>query len=598
MHQVKMRPEEREQLHQQIIRIRGSRMYQPLSGDEIRIFQRKKRIGRRALLFLSYILTHFIFLALLLLLIILLHHNDSFYYNQFIGDQFSVGLSAVRKLEDIYRWLNSVLLPLIHNDLKPTFLLDSSSKILGLPLMRQVRAKSRKKKCLPAKNFVQNNTAGEIYCHPKYGTDPEDTENYSSFWKRGGMLPTDNNTSGFVYKPPGKEWVYYTYGVLHTYGSGGYAFYFFPERQQFNSTLRLKGLQGSSWLDEKTWAVILELTTFNPDANLFCSISVVFEVSQLGTINASVSVHSFSLADFNRETSAEIYLYVAILIFFLAYIVDEGYIITQERASYVRSVYNLLNFALKCIFTVLIALFFKKHVLATGIIQFYLSDPVNFIPFHAVSQVDHILRIILAFLLFLTILKTLRYSRFFYDVRLAQKAIQAALPGICHMAIVVSVYFFAYMAFGYLVFGQHEWNYSSLVHATQTIFSYCVSAFQNTEFSSHRVLGVLFLLSFMLVMICILINLFQAVILSAYEEMKQPVYEEPSDEVEAITYLCSKLRTMFSFLTSPSREDRKDSDEPDFFDEMLYGQPEKNSHRYLGLKTRNINGKKMVYLVV
>ncbi|XP_044084545.1 polycystic kidney disease and receptor for egg jelly-related protein-like [Neovison vison] len=588
-----MNREERKRRHQMIMELRRSRMYQPLTEDEILIFKRKKAIKRRAFLFLCYVLTHFIFLALLLSLVALLRHTDSFYYNQFVRDRFSVDLGSVTKLEDIYRWLNSVLVPLVHNDPNPAILPDSSSKVLGLPLLRQVRARPGDKLCLPA-NFAQTSMGREIHCHPSYGTDPEDTRSYSGLWNKVLKRPEDKNTDGFTYKPPEKIWGYVSHGLLHTYGSGGYAFYFFPEQQPFNSTVRLRELQSSEWLDEQTWAVILELTTFNPDVSLFCSISVVFEASQLGVVNTSLSVHSFSLADFDRETSAEIYLYVAILIFFLAYVVDEGYIIMQERASYVRSVYNLLNFALKCIFTVLIVLFFRKHFLATGIIRFYLSHPEDFIPFHAVSQVDHAMRIILGFLLFLTILKTLRYSRIFYDVRLAQRAIQAALPGICHMALVVSVYFFVYMAFGYLAFGQHEWNYSNLIHATQTIFSYCVSAFQSTEFSNNRVLGVLFLSSFMLVMICILINLFQAVILSAYEEMKQPVYEEPSDEAEAMTYLCRKLRAMFRFLTFQPR----DEDEPEFFVNMLYGQPEKNSRRYLGLKTRNIKGKKMVYLVV
>ncbi|XP_023382179.1 polycystic kidney disease and receptor for egg jelly-related protein-like [Pteropus vampyrus] len=95
-------------------------------------------------------------------------------------------------------------------------------------------------------------------------------------------------------------------------------------------------------------------------------------------------------------------------------------------------------------------------------------------------------------------------------------------------------------------------------------------------------------------MICILINLLRAVILLAYKEMKQPVYEEPSEEVEAMAYLCGKLRTLFGFLSFRS----KATEEPEFFVDMLYGQPEKNSRRYLGLKTRNINERKMVYLVV
>lgn len=594
LQEAKMSPEEMQQLHEDMEYLRSSSIYQPISEDKIQIFRRKKRTRRRSLLFLSYLVTHFIFLTLLLLLIVTLRHKDSFFYNQFIGHQFSMGLATVIKLGDIYTWLNSVLLPLLHNNLNPTFLPDGSSKILGLPLMRQVRAKPSNKTCLLAKKFAQRSIAGEIHCHPQYGIDPEDTKHYSSVWNKAGKRSTGKSSDGFTYKPPGKKWVYHSYGVLNTYGSGGYAFYFFPEEQISNSTLRLQELEGKNWLDEMTWAVIVELTTLNPDASLVCSVSVVFEVSPLGVVNSSLSVYSFSLSDFNRETSAETYLYVAILIFFCAYVVDEGYVITQERASYLRSVYNLLNLSLKCMFTLLILLFFQKHLLATSMVQLYLTHPGAFIPFHAVSRLDHSMRIILAFLLFLTILKTLRYSRFFYDVRLAQKTIQAALPGIFHVALVVSMYAFMYVVFGYLVFGQHEWNYSNISHATQTIFSYCVSAFQNTEFSSNKVFGVLFLSSFVLVMICIFINLFQALILSAYDEMKQPVYEEPSDEAEAITYLSDNLRSGFDFLTSRSR----DKDQSEFLVDMMYGQPEKNNRRFLGLKTRNINGKKMVYLVV
>ncbi|KAI4545780.1 hypothetical protein MG293_002335 [Ovis ammon polii] len=597
LHNIRKDPEEMDRRHRYVMELRNSRMYQPLTQDEITIFKRKKRIKRRAFLFLSYILTHFIFLALLLSLVAVLRPTDSFYYNQFIRDQFSVDLAGVARLEDIYQWLNRVLLPLLHNDPNPTFFPDSSSKILGLPLMRQLRAQPGEITCLPAKKFVAGSLKGEIRCHPEYGIDPEDTKNYSGSWNRVSKRDTDQTAGGFTYRPPEKRWAYSSYGLLHTYGSGGYAFYFFPAEQQFNSTLRLSKLQKGHWLDEKTWSVIVELTTFNADISLLCSVSVIFEVSQLGVVNTSLHAHSFSLAHFNRKysaDSAENYLYLAIFIFFLAYTVDEVYVITQERTAYVQSVYNLLNFALKCIFTLWIVLFFRKHFLAIGVVQAYLSNPEDFIPFHAVAQVDYTMRVILGFLVFLTILKTLRYSRVFYDVRLAQRAIQIALPGICHMALVVSVYFFVFMAFGYLVFGQHEWNYSDMIHATQTIFSYCVSAFKNTEFFNNRVLGVLFLSSFLLVMICILINLFQAVILSAYEEMKQPVYEEPSEEAEAMTYLCHRLRSAFCCLCFKPRAE----DEPRFFINMVYGQPEKKSRRYLGLKTRNINGKKMVYLVV
>ncbi|XP_045690717.1 polycystic kidney disease and receptor for egg jelly-related protein [Phyllostomus hastatus] len=587
-------PAKMRERHQRVVELRGTRMYQPLTEDEIGIFKRKKRAKRGAWLLLASTLTHFILLALLLGLAALLRRADSFYYNRFIRRQFSEGLATVTKLDDVYLWLSSVTLPLFHNDGNPTFLPDSSSQILGLPLMRQVRAKPAEKACLPAHSPVPDSLKREIHCHPAYGTHPEDTANYTQFWKKVNKRTTDKNTQGFTYKPPERRWVYYSYGLLHTYGSGGYAFYFFPDQQQFNSTLRLKDLQSSHWLDEKTWAVILDLTTFNPDVSLVCSVSVVFEVSPYGVVNASVSVYSFSPGSFGGKPSAELALYAAILVCFLAHVAHVVYTVWQERASCVTRAGNWLSLALSCAFAALIVLLLSKHFLAAGVLRSYSSNSRDFVPFHAVSQADHAMRIALGFLLFLAILKTLRYCRFFYSVRLAQRAMHTALPAIFHVALMLSLCFFVYVALGCLVFGQHEWNYSRLLHATQTVLSYCVSAFQNIDFSQNRVLGALFLSSFILLVICLLINLFRATVLSAHEEMAQPVYEAPSDEAEAVAYLCGKLRRLLGFLSLRP----KAPDKPTCFMDMLYGRPERQNRRFLGLKTRNMNERKVVYLVM
>lgn len=221
------------------------------------------------------------------------------------------------------------------------------------------------------------------------------------------------------------------------------------------------------------------------------------------------------------------------------YIADGLYIIVQGK-KYTNSPSNLIKFGLKSAFFLFVPLKVLKFKMGADIVKFYLLHPNDFIPFHAVSHVDQILRITTGFLAFLVVLRTLKYSQFFYDARLAQRSIMAALPGIFSMALVVVVYFFVFMAFGYLVFGQHEENYNSMIRSAQTIFSYSVLAFRDTDFHSSRFLGGLFLTSFMFVMICLLINLFQAVIMSAYRDMKQPVYEEPSDEAQAVDFFFTK----------------------------------------------------------
>ncbi|KAM9388095.1 polycystin family receptor for egg jelly [Phaethornis superciliosus] len=592
-----MNADEMREMHLKLAKIRGSKKYKPLGADDIAIMMRRAKIKVKAYIFIKGLISHLVFLTLLFNFVYSTENANSFHYNQFIHRQFSPRLSSVDKLEHIYMWVNDWFLPMIHNDLQPTFLPESWSKIIGLPRMRQVRAKRTKKKCFRPYSFVNNFVIGKSHCLPKYGTDIPERGDFAGIWTEMDNQSVSTGVSsytGFTYQWNWTPWVYYSYGDLHTYGPSGYTFYFFPEEEIINSTARMDALQQNDWLDEYTWAVIIELTTFNSDADLFCTITVIFEMSNFGIIRPSLSVHSFALPVFHQQTNLQIFLFVILLAFLLIYVVDELYTIGREKKYYLRNIFNIINLGLKTALLLVVCLQIMKFKIGEDILVFYLLHPDDFIHFHAVSQLDQTLRISLGFLAFLAVLKTLKYFILLYDVRLAQRSILAALPSISSMAFIVVAYFFVFMAFGYLAFGQHEWNYNNMIHSAQTIFSYCVSAFRDTEFSSNRLLGGLFLGSFMLVMICVLINLLHAVIMSAYSDTKRPVVEEPSDEELVVACVWQRLRQIFYRLICKKYKTSKH----DFFHSVLYGKPKRKHHRHLGLKKRKINGKKMVYLVI
>ncbi|XP_066489046.1 polycystin family receptor for egg jelly [Tiliqua scincoides] len=595
---VTMDADEMRELHYELVRMRSTKNYQPLEEDELTIFKKRLRVKHNAFVFIKDLLCHFVFLILILNIAYSIENTNSFYYNQNIYNKLSPGLWDVGKIEHVYMWLSNVFLPVIHNDYHPTYLSDTWSKILGLPRMRQIRAKNVTKECFYPHSFVNKFVISKSHCLHRYGHDPEEKRDYFGSWKHPANKSVSKhfgNFSGFIYQPDTDQWTYDSYGELNTYGAGGYTFNFYPEDDLPVSLNRIESLEGSNWLDENTWVLIVELTSFNPDVDLFCSISIVFETSYLGSINTSLSIHSYKLPLFKQLSKTQKFVYVAVAYILVFYVIDEIFVVHQQRLQYIKEVSNLINFGIKavCVFFLLqLALKFK---LASGLVRFYLRHPHEFIPFHKVCQVDQTLQITLAFLAFLIVLKTLRYSRFFYDVRLAQRSIYAALPGICSMALVVAVYFFVYMAFGYLVFGQHEWNYNTMTHSAQTVFSYCVSAFKDTAFTSNRVLGGLYLATFMMVMICVLINLFQAVIMSAYEDMKQPVYEEPSEEAEVVSFLVHKIRRIWFFITWRKPTPSHDAE---LFNRVLFGHPKRRNPYHLGLKARKINGRKMVYLVI
>ncbi|NWX18145.1 PKDRE protein, partial [Aegotheles bennettii] len=588
---------EMRKMHLKLAKVRGTKEYKPLEADEIANMLKRAKIKVKAFTFTKSLISHLVFLTLLLNFVYSTENTNSFHYNQFIHSRFSPQLSSVDKLEHIYTWVKDLFLPLIHNDIQPTFLPESWSKIIGLPRMRQVRAKGTEKKCFHPHSFVNNFVISKSHCLHKYGSDIPEKGNYAGSWTKVANQSVSKDASsyrGFTYQRNRTPWMYYSYGDLHTYGPAGYTFYFFPEEGRSNSTTKLDALQKSNWLDEKTWAVIIELTTFNSDADLFCTISVIFEMSHFGIIKPSLSVHSFALPIFHEQTKAQMFVYAIALAFLFIYITDELKTIGREKKDYIKSISNIINFGLKSAFLLVVFLKVMKFKVGADIVKFYLRHPNDFIHFHAVSHLDQLLRITMGFLAFLVILKTLKFSKFFYGMHLAQRSILAALPGIYSMALVVVVYFFVFMVFGYLVFGQHEWHYNNMIHSAQTIFSYCVSAFRDTAFSSNRLLGGLFLASFMLVMICVLINLFQAVILSAYKDMKQPIYEEPSDDAQVVPFILQRLRKiLYRLICKRSR-----NSEPDLSHSDLYGQPERRHQQHLGLKNRKINGKKRVYLVI
>ncbi|XP_054856793.1 polycystin family receptor for egg jelly-like [Eublepharis macularius] len=583
-------------LHHELVQIRGSREYQPLEEDEVIIMRKRTRAQHLAFIFVKDIIVHIVFSSCVLSIAYSIDTTTSFYYSQAIYDKFSLNLSQIKKLEDVYTWTSNVFVPLIHNDYQPTYLSDTWSKILGLPRMRQIRAITTEKLCFSSYSFVSSFLINKSRCHHSYGTVLEDEADYIGSWAipaNKSSLKHSSSFQGFTYEPDIDQWEYKSYGVLNTYGPGGYSFYFFPREQRPNTTMRLNDLQRNNWLDERTWVVIFELTAFNPDINQYCSITVMFETSDIGVVNTSLSVHSYKLSLFHLQTKSQIAAYAVMTYILVFYLADEFHMLRQERIGYLKTATNLINFAIKTICIFFILLIALKFKLAFTLLKFHLLNPEKFVPFHVVSQIDQLYRIVAGFFTFLLVLKPYRYFRFMYNVRLAEKSMAAAFPQFVSLSVLTGLILFVHLSFGYLLFGEYEWNYNSMIYSAQTVFSYCVHI-ASLEFPSNTWLGILFRVSFMFTVICVLINFWRAVIIFTYTSMKQPTYEQHSDEAEAVNFVVHKIQSLWFSIThqTPSSSDSE------LVDSIIFGKPVRGKGQHLGLKRKQVEGKKTVYLSI
>jgi len=89
----------------------------------------------------------------------------------------------------------------------------------------------------------------------------------------------------------------YVYVGQHaTYGTGGYIYEFRGKMNDMVSNVSM--LRQLSWLDKQTRAVIIQMSLYNPNVNLFVFVTILAEFLPTGGVFPSARVEPLSLLDF------------------------------------------------------------------------------------------------------------------------------------------------------------------------------------------------------------------------------------------------------------------------------------------------------------
>uniref|UniRef100_A0A8C5N031 Polycystin family receptor for egg jelly n=1 Tax=Leptobrachium leishanense TaxID=445787 RepID=A0A8C5N031_9ANUR len=573
-----MREDAKRELQSKVVLLRKTEQYQPLSSDKIALIRKMNMRKAKVWVFVKNLVSHFMFLFLVLYLEFSRDNVNIFHYNQAIYTQFSRNLKNVDRFNQTYAWLSDVFAPLIHNKERPTFLAESWSHIIGLPRIRRVKTSHCPR---------SGDTVHSLLNRQCYTQQPKNDRQVKPNTRNTNFDP--DRYDGFTFEDRLPHWNQSLPGTF--FGVQGYTVYFFPEKDLTHSLEKIQVLKSANWLNGDTWALVVEMSTFNPDVHLFCAISAVFEVSHVGRLNPVLHVRSFRLLTFQDLGHVDICFISFFCVFLLVSVVDEILTVCAQKKKYFRRS-NGVTLVLKSLLFFVFILTITKLVVASKLLDFYSLYPRQFIPLFTAVHVDVIYKGTLGFLAFCVALKSLRYACFLYDIRLAQKSIMSSLSEICSMALLYTICVATYSSFGYLVFGQFEWDFSSFLNSARTVFSYSLSNFQKNAFPSNLDLGGLYLFSFFFVMVCVVVNLFQAVILLAYKDTKQSVYEEPSEEADTVSFLIFKVKAWWAL----SRRRQPEEYEHDSLNGLLYGRSQKHNKNPLGLKVVRFGEKNLVVL--
>jgi len=310
-------------------------------------------------------------------------------------------------------------------------------------------------------------------CFYDYSIFNEDNQSYNPRWllNQTNLNYTEysqNIQSAFINTNSSilKDNIYF--GQYTNYLRGGYVYKLNSDLVTIQNELFI--LQQLSWLDQKTRALFIEFTLYNPNVNLFTFCSFIFEILPSGNILPSVQFISMNLWSSARE--------VTITICFAVYLVIILVLMTQELVEikalghkYVTQFWPLINWTLfACSWAALPIYVYKLNALHDIQNQMNKNSIQSFVNMSTLSIQNEILGILLAICSFIATIKLTRLLRFEEHLEYIVEAFGKCFRDLISYTILLLIIWLAFVQLMYLIYNKVVYEFRSFIQAMENSF--------------------------------------------------------------------------------------------------------------------------------
>lgn len=375
------------------------------------------------------------------------------------------------------------------------------------------------------------NLIGERRCLPYYSSKMEDkTQHNLRDW-----TPV-NNISAFQasFKLDDlcpKPWRYQTAEALDTlsfrgfyaiYDGGGYV-----ADLGYNANTALgviDNLEKSGWIDDRTVAVFVEFTVYEPSSTLFSGLKYLYERYPTGGTRATGRIDTLMIYYPVFPNFRTFYLICQLLLVFLIFglFIVEIVKLYLQGCNYSTHIWNLVEiFHITSALAAVTQYFFKAK---------YTSDYVRRVkrnPFDTSSS-DYIvlwcnLEIwLLSFVVFLVTIKMLRLIKFNHHICHLTHTVKSAARHLISYSAVFTATLLAYTQLGTMLFGSKAYSYSNMARSLRMLLERLLGNNMYTKElqAANDIMGLLFTFAYSFSFAMILINMFLSILHASYIEIR------------------------------------------------------------------------------
>ena len=300
-------------------------------------------------------------------------------------------------------------------------------------------------------------------------------------------------------------------GIYSNYMGGGYVYNM--SHNYDNALADLENLQSSEWLSKETRALFVEFSIFNPNINLFAYCMVLFEFLPTGNIIKSARfdpINLYALKDGTNSLSVLLDIIYLAIIFLL--MVKEMRDILKKGNEYFSDIEKFFDWSLFVFSWVTLAMYIYKikesiKILAT-IKNSSVQSPINL---QNIDYWDGLITIFFAICSFIGILKLIKFLAKSRTILILVQAFKTVILKLNSLMFILFICVLSYSQLFYLVLYENDYKFSTFIKSLETTFQITLGKF-GTNFNSIPFIGYAMFISYNVIVVLALINLFFAII--------------------------------------------------------------------------------------
>ncbi len=278
--------------------------------------------------------------------------------------------------------------------------------------------------------------------------------------------------------------------------------------------------------------MFLEFTIYNPNVNLFGSVTLLVEFLPTGGAVSFTAINVFQLYTYLGSFGILVLVFEIVFVIYLIYlIIDEVLKVKEQKKKYFRCFWNW-NDLIIIVFSICAIAFFVMKSIATAVAinTVFASELGEFVDFQTIAYWADTYTCIFSTIVFCATLKFIKLLRFNKRIGMLSATLRHAARDLCSFGLICMIVFFAFSLFGTAVFGEKVHAYRDLLHSFTSLFKFSLGVFNLEDLQkADYYMGSIYFMSFYSLVAMGMMTMFVSILNEAFAKAKAEIASKQNE---------------------------------------------------------------------